>query len=153
MNHKTQDYIKKLDSDFETADHQEDEIKNMLAKLLCVRAAALMEVYFKARISDYTNKKVPNAIQRFVNCHFKDITNLKSSKMKSTLEMFNTEWAEKFILYLEDNEEIKDSLDSLVQNRHNIAHGQDVGGITLKRIWKYYIDVKEIVNELDRIIV
>ena len=39
----------------ETADHQEDEIKNMLAKLLCVRAAALMEVYFKARISDYTN--------------------------------------------------------------------------------------------------
>jgi hypothetical protein len=47
------------------------------------------------------------------------------------LNKFDVTWAEKFVNDIKDNSpidrEIKDSIDSIVSNRHLIAHGKSVG--------------------------
>ena len=53
--------------------------------------------------------------------------------------------------YINDNQQMKSSLDSVVTNRHSIAHGQ-ASSLTLKSVRQYFDDVKKIITELDKII-
>jgi hypothetical protein len=149
---KTQQYIRDLDSMKKRIDEvDDDELKSILVKLFCVRTAGLLEVFLKTRISEYSKGKVPNEINRFLTVKFKDITNLKSSKISDVLTSFSTGWAEEFDAYIEDHEREKASLDSIIAQRHNIAHGQS-SSISNALMTQYYEDVKRIVGHLDSII-
>ena len=55
---------------------------------------------------------------------------------------FNRHWAEK--LQRETEGELKDSVDSIVANRHNIAHGQN-SGISYIRIRDYYQNARKVI--------
>lgn len=152
MDIKTQQYIRDLDSLKTKAESEDDEeVKSYLVKLLCVRTAGLLEVFLKTRISEYSKGKVPTEINRFLTSKFKDITNLKSSKFEDVLTSFSVDWADKFRDYLDDHEQEKISLDSVIAQRHNIAHGQpsNIGSTSMAQ---YYNDVKSIVVYLDTII-
>jgi len=152
MDMKTQQYIRDLDSLKIKAEEEDDEeVKSYLVKLLCVRTAGLLEVFLKTRISEYSKDKVPNEINRFLTSKFKDITNLKSSKLEDILTSFSVDWGEKFKDYLNDHEQEKTSLDSVIAQRHNIAHGQpsNIGSVSMVQ---YFNDVKSIVVYLDTVI-
>lgn len=152
MDLKTEQYIRDLDGFKLKIDHVDDEeIKSFLAKLFCIRTAGLIEVFLKTRISEYSKKKVPNEINRFLTVKFKDITNLKSSKFEEVLSNFSVDWASKFRQYMEEHEQKKASLDSLIAQRHSIAHGQ-ASNISMTSMTQYYEDVKTILNHLDSII-
>ena len=152
MDLKTEQYIRDLDSLKRKIDDVEDEeIKSSLTKLFCVRTAGLLEVFLKTRISEYSKKKVPNEINRFLTVKFKDITNLKSSRFEEVLTSFSVDWANEFRQYLEDHEQKKASLDSVIAQRHSIAHGQP-STISMGSMTQYYEDVKSIVDYLDSII-
>lgn len=105
----------------------------------------------KTRISDYSNKKVPKPVSRYLSHKFADITNLKESKLRDTLGLFSTEWQEQFERFIQDNQQLKASLDSIITNRNNIAHGQHVS-LTLKSVKQYYDDIKVVIMELEKII-
>lgn len=152
MDMKTQQYIRDLDNLKKKIDEvDDDEIKSSLVKLFCVRTAGLLEVFLKTRISEYSKGKVPNEINRFLTVKFKDITNLKTSRFIEVLTFFSIAWAEKFGDYIEEHEREKSSLDSIIAQRHNIAHGQpsNISAVLMKQ---YYEDVLKIVNHLDGII-
>lgn len=152
MDMKTQQYIRELDSlKTKTENEEDEEVKSYLVKLLCVRTAGLLEVFLKTRISEYSNGKVPNEINRFLTLKFRDITNLRSSKFEDVLTSFSVVWGNKFRDYLNDHEQEKTSLDSVIAQRHNIAHGQpsNIGSASMVQ---YYTDVKSIVLFLDTII-
>lgn len=152
MDMKTLQYIRDLDN-LKTKIEQEgdDEIKSYLVKLLCIRTAGLLEVFLKTRISEYSKGKVPKEINRFMTSKFKDITNLKSSKFEDVLRSFSEEWSEKFRDYLDFHEQEKNSLDSVISQRHTIAHGQpsNIGSVSMMQ---YYNDVKLIITYIDKII-
>ena len=77
MNHKVKLYIDDLESNIKLADNQsDDEVKSLLAKIVCIRISGLLEVALKSRISDYSERKTPKEIKRFLTQKFKDITNL-----------------------------------------------------------------------------
>ena len=152
MNIKTQQYIRDLDSlKTKTENENDEEVKSYLVKLMCVRTAGLLEVFLKTRISEYSKGKMPPEINRFLTSKFKDITNLKSSKFEDVLNSFSVDWRDKFRSYLDDHEQEKLSLDSVIAQRHNIAHGQP-SNIGLASMVQYYDDVKSIVVYLDTII-
>lgn len=152
MDLKTEQYIIDLDNlKLKIDGVDDDEIKSSLIKLFCVRVSGLLEVFLKTRISEYSNGKVPKEINRFLTSKFKDITNLKTSKLQEVLTAFSTEWAKKFTDYIEKNEQIKTSLDSIIAQRHSIAHGQssNLGEIVMNQ---YYDDIKQVVCFLDGVI-
>lgn len=133
------------------SDVDDDEVKSSLVNLFCVRTAGLLEVFVKTRISEYSKNKVPKEISRFLSAKFKDITNLKSSKLKEILTSFSIEWGKNFDDYLAEHEQQKSSLDSIIAQRHSIAHGQQ-SSLSPSSMSQYYDDVKELVKYLDSII-
>lgn len=152
MNIKVVQNIKEIDSTFSLAECQaDDELKSHLANLLCVRISGLIENYLKSRISDYSEKKVPKQISRYLSLKFADITNLKESKLHDVLGQFSGEWQSGFDSFIKKNQQLKSSLDSIITNRHNIAHGKHVS-LTLKTVKQYYEDVQKVIKELDKII-
>jgi hypothetical protein len=58
-------------------------------------------------------------------CRVASLTDASMGKMISILRDFNGDWANKFELAVEG--ELKEAVDSIVTNRHGIAHGKDVG--------------------------
>lgn len=152
MNYKTQQYIQQLDRQYEKVKQvEDDEIKSMLTKFLCVRTSGLLENYIKSRIGDYTQGRVPKEINRYISQKFKDVTNLKCNRLKDVLDSFSNEWSEEFLTYLEEHEQQKNSIESLITNRHNIAHGQNVG-MSFSILEQYYEDVKAVITKLETII-
>lgn len=152
MNIKVKQNILEIDNVFSLAEAQgDDEVKSNLANLLCIRISGVIETYLKTKISDYSDKKVPKQISRYLSFKFSDITNLKESKLRDVLGQFSTEWQSKFEAFIQDNQQLKSSLDSLITNRHNIAHGQRVS-LTLRLVRQYYEDAKKVIEELDKII-
>lgn len=152
MNLKVKQYIKELDNQFKLVKNAEDEeIRSMLTQYLCIRVSGLLEIFIKCRISDYALGRVPKEVNRFISGKFKDITNLKSSKLEIVLDSFSNVWSEKFCNHIKENAQQKTSIDSLITNRHNIAHGQ-TQNLTYKNMEQYYDDVKIIINKLDSII-
>lgn len=152
MNYKIRQYIETLNNQFKIVKNVSDEEqKSMLTKYLCVRVAGLLEAFIKAQISEYTNGRVPKEIERYISSKFKDITNLKCKKLREVLDSFSNDWAVEFDAYTANHEQQKNSLDSIITNRHNIAHGQ-VGNLSFLNMQQYYDDVKLIITKLDNII-
>lgn len=152
MNIKVKQSIKEIDNAIQLAERQDDdELKSHLANFICIRVSGLVENYLKTRISDYSDKKVPKPISHYLSRKFADITNLKESKLRETLGLFSKEWQGQFERYIQDNQQLKSSLDSVITNRHSIAHGQNVS-LTLKSVKQYYDDIKKVIAELDKII-
>lgn len=152
MNHKVKVYITGLDEDLNLANNQsDDEVKSLLAKIICIRISGLLEVAIKSRISDYSDKKTPKEIKRFLTQKFKDITNLKTSKLCDVLGAFSSDRKDEFEEEIRNNQQIKSSLDSLITLRNDIAHGQTCS-ISLNHVQQYYNDVKIAIGLFDKII-
>ena len=152
MNIKVSYYLKELDDTFEILNHQcDEEVKSVISNALCIRLSGLLEVALKSRISDYSERKSPKEINRFLTQKFKDITNLKSSKLCDVVGQFSASWKEKFEDAFDNNSQMKSSLDSLITVRNNYAHGQSTN-ITEKSLKQYYIDVKSAIALFDKII-
>ncbi len=152
MDIKTEQYIREL-NDLKSIINgiDDEEIKSSLLKLFCVRVSGLVEVFLKTRISEYSRGKVPNEINHFLTAKFKDITNLKTSKLKDILSSFSQNWADRFTSFVDEHEQTKISLDSIIAQRHNIAHGQP-STLNQSSMNQYYDDILKIIRYLDTII-
>ena len=152
MDLKTEQYIRDLDAFQQMLNNVEDEeIKSFLVKLFCIRTAGLVEVFLKTRISSYSTGKVSKEISRFLTTKFKEITNLKSSRIEEVLVSFSMDWSNKFRAYISEHDKQRTSLDSVIAHRHSIAHGHP-STISSALMAQYYDDVKKIVCFLDNLI-
>lgn len=145
-------YIRTLDSIFVDAkkiDKEDCELRSHMSKYLCIRVSGLMETFFKRQIANYLDKSTPKPIGNYVNSRFQTFTSVNSKKIKDTLGLFSKEWIENFEYLV--SEKLQASLDSIVSNRHNLAHGKNPG-ITLNQVDEYYNDIKEIISALEMII-
>ena len=140
----------RLDRVFETSRGiDDDEIKAHYARYLCVLASGYLEECVKIIIRNYVgNRSHPN-IYNHVNLSVGNLTNLKAEKLANFLNSFNSEWKEKFATMLTDEE--KDSIDSVVANRHQIAHGQNVG-VSYIRVSEWYENLKKVVQKVSVIV-
>ena len=116
----------------------DEEMKSHWARYLCVLVAGFIENSLRIMLVKYAAAKAHPNVANYVNNRIKNITNLNNEKMKQLLGSFNSDW-EKII---EENilDDQKEAIDSILANRHQIAHGQSVG-ITYARVNQYYAKV------------
>jgi hypothetical protein len=113
----------------------DNEVKSCLAKYLCVVVSGFLETSIRDIYSDYAENKSHENVTSFVTISLKSFQSPKMGNILLLTEAFSGDW--KLELEKKSIGEIKDSIDSLVDNRHHIAHGRDVG-ITYDSIKKYY---------------
>lgn len=111
------------------------------SKYLCVLTAGFLEESLRVLILQFAKSNSSLEIQKFVEKEISYVTNCKTERILEVLNKFNTTWGANFETEIKDNspidKEIKDSIDSIVSNRHLIAHGKSVG-MTYSTVSKYY---------------
>jgi hypothetical protein len=141
-------YQQRLDNLFEKVKDIEDfELKAHWAKYLCILVSGYLETSVRAIYSEYTSKRADINVANYVGSR---LERFQSPKMGNILELtraFSRQWADELESATEG--ELKESVDSIVANRHNIAHGQDTG-ISYVTIHGYYQNAIKVVELLEK---
>lgn len=133
--------VSTLDSDLEMQSHW--------ARYLCIRVSGFLEVAVSIIYKKYAKDKAHPFVVNYVEKQLSSFQNPKMEKILNITRSFNPKWAEELELELGNNSEIKDSIDSIVDVRNKIAHGENVG-ITYIRIKRYYEIAFELVEFLEK---
>ena len=140
----------RLDRVFESSKEiNDDEIKSHYARYLCVLTSGYIEESVKIIIRIYAKTRGHSNISNYINTSTNTLTNLNSDKLGKVLNSFNSEWRDKFEAILTDEE--KDAIDSVVANRHQIAHGQNVG-VSYVRVKEWYKNIKKVIEKISLIV-
>jgi hypothetical protein len=114
------------------------------ARYLCVLVSGYIETSVRETVSQYTRNRANATVLNYVDSQLAWFQNPKIDKINQLLHAFDPSIAAK-IGALDDA--TKNAVDSIVNNRHQIAHGRDVGigAVTIKN---YYAEVKKFVEFL-----
>lgn len=123
-------------------------IQSLLAYYLCVRISGFLENcvriiftdYASPRTKDHAQEYVASKLQRFPNPTFENICRLAKE--------FNDQWNTD--LKARATPQLRSSLQSIMNNRHNIAHG-GTSTVTLRQLISYYNDLIQLVDSLEQI--
>lgn len=137
--------IEQLFEKVNSGDPKDEQLRTQMAQYFCIRVSALVELALKEYLKANIAGAAPKHIQTFVISKTKNITNLKFNKLKTSLESFSPEWGQQLEENLTDEE--RDALDSLVNERNKIAHGNPTN-ITLRQVENYFNAVKSILSKL-----
>lgn len=139
----------RLDKVFEASDKvKDDELKAYLSQYMCVLTSGYIEESFKILIREYVEAKSAPFVMNHVISWNNKITNLKCAKIGQLLNTFSTSWKDEFDQLLTDRE--KDAIDSVVANRHLIAHGRNIN-ISYVQIKEWYKETKHAINKIKTI--
>jgi len=142
----------RLDSPFSIAIDLagDNEVLAHCAKYMFVLVSGLIEQSVRVLVLEYAKAKASPEIEHFVGRKVRSFQNAKMSKILTLLEEFSGDLRMQIETLTTD--ELKDAVDSVVNNRHQIAHGQS-SGITFARIKDYYGRVVTVVENLESVLV
>ena len=129
----------------------DDELRSHIARYLIVLISGMYEDMIKSLITEFAfkeniNKEIKNFLSRQITIIFR---NPKFENITRILNRFNKTWIKQ--LKGKVNEENINALDSIINNKNLIAHG-DKSTITFQDIKSYYEKSRVILIELDSII-
>jgi hypothetical protein len=122
------------------------ELQSQIARFLCVLASGLIEQAVISLLDTYIRRRSEPRVQRYA---IHQISRLQNAKFEDILIMvgrFDPAWR----THLEANvsEEKKSAIDSIVNNRNQIAHGKQVN-ISLGTFSNYYLSAKAFMVDLE----
>ncbi len=142
-------YKQRLDSLFSrvSAFSQDLELQAHWARYLCVLSSGFLEESVRILLSEYVQNKANATVSRYVNAQLDGFQNPKAGKILELLRGFDPLWAESVEQFMSD--ERKDAVDSIVNNRHQIAHGRSVGisYITIKQYYEKSVEVVDFIEQ------
>ena len=123
-------------------------IMQLLAKYLCVSAAGLIERSAIDIFSALADQRSSKPVKRFVKKRLDRMTNLNTNNLLDLVGAFDKEWRNQLETKLDGAP--KDGIDSLIANRHLIAHGRPVG-VSIAQIKGYYEQSLVAIQFLDEV--
>ena len=121
---------------------EDGQLRSDFAKYLCVLVSGYIERAVVALVNEYARSQSTPSVTRYVERNAR-VSNPKVEKIKQLLGMFSSEWYEDIEIYVID--ERKDAVDSIVDLKNSIAHGDSVG-VTINRVRDYYAQVKLVIE-------
>ncbi len=118
------------------------ELQSHWAKYLCVLISGFLENSVKELYGDYLIKTASPPSAKWGAYHLKQIRNPKAQKLIEIARQFSETMAADLETFL-DIDGRKDAIDSIMNHRHNIAHGKatTLSMVPLKEYWTKSIDV------------
>ena len=138
----------RLDSVFSLAGQMslDEEILSHWAKYLCVLTSGFIENALRLILYDYVTNHANETVSSYMSARLEGLTNLNDQRIAQLLGSFNPTWRDTFLEIR--SAEQKDAIDSVVANRHLIAHGRSVG-LTLARMKGYYLEILKAIKIID----
>jgi hypothetical protein len=126
------------------------QLQGEYARYLCVRTSGFLEVTVKYMLAEFVRRSsFKPAVARYVASRVERHQSMKGTQLLDLVGSFDPAWRTSLEAFLDM--EHKDALDSVVTNRHAIAHGRPTG-ISFVRVQRYYELVLEIAEFLEDMI-
>ena len=126
------------------------ELQGHWGRYLCVVAAGFVENGLQTIYSEYAVNSASDPVARYVISRLETIYNPNAQRFIDVAGSFNSAWREELEEYLQgDDGSRKEALDSIMNNRNQIAHGKNVG-ITVHRVRDYIercVEVLEFIED------
>ena len=122
-----------------TAFSTDTDLQSHWARYLCILVSGFLETSVRIIYREYAKSKATPQVANFVQ-------NPKMEKILQLTGLFSKEWANE--LRLETEGELKDAVDSIANNRNQIAHGGSVG-ISYSQIKSYYDRAIEVIELIE----
>ena len=123
-----------------------------LGRYSCVSAAGFVENSLSEVFVDFIRRGTRPQVADYAIRSLRKIQNPKSAKFVEVAKAFDAAVGNALEIYLDkDNQKRKDSIDSIMANRHQIAHGKP-SAITLSRVRRYLDDIEEVIVFIERLI-
>ncbi len=136
----------RLDDLFQKAKTLPDpELQSHWSRYLCVLVSGFLENSVRITYTEYARLRSDVSVADFVESRLRQFQN---PKMGSILELaggFSQEWRQR--LDEGTSGQLAESVNSIVGNRHKIAHGESVA-LTLQTLVQYYGDALRVVDLL-----
>ena len=148
MNPKLLSEKQRLDNLFEKFKDltNDEEVAAHWSRYLCVLVSGFLENAIRVLAASYATARSHPNVANYVARHISSATNLNQERIGQVLGSFSQEWELLFRTSITDEQ--KDAIDSVIANRHNIAHGRSVG-VSPARIKEYYSQVLVVVEMLE----
>lgn len=125
-----------------------DELSGHWGRYACLVSAGYFEIPLRIVIQKRVANKATPEIQRFVLQSIEAIQNPKAERFCKVIRSFSPDWGDKLDAYFLDNIEVKESIDSLMANRHLIAHGKPCS-ISVGRVSGFFKSGEKVIDYLD----
>lgn len=119
------------------------------ARYLCILVSGLLEVSIRSVYSEYVKARAAPYVANYVETQLRSFQNPKCEKIFQLIGSFNPEWVHKLNELID--EQVRLAVDSIVTNRHQIAHGRSVG-ITLSQIQTYYREALRLIEAIESLL-
>ena len=118
------------------------------SRYLCVLVSGYIETSVRAILADYVRRQSSPTVNKYVSGQLESFQNAKPEKIYNLVGSFSEDW--KNSLETQTEGRLKDAINSVVSNRHQIAHGRN-SGISFVVIKGYYESSKEFIEILTSI--
>jgi hypothetical protein len=136
----------RLDDLFQKAKNLPDaEVQSHWSRYLCVLVSGFLENSVRITYAEYARKRADPSVADFVESRLRQFQNPKMGTILDLAGGFSQEWRRQ--LERDTNGQLGESVNSIVGNRHKIAHGESVG-LTLHTLIQYYGDALRVIDLL-----
>ena len=141
----------RLDDTFariDTIDPDSLELRKDFARYLCVLVSGYIERAITQIVQEHARRNGSTTLQKFVEAKTKKYTSASPRRIEGLLGSFNQDWRQEIKGYLA--EDSGEAINSVVRNRHKIAHGRD-SQITFSQVSDYYKKAQDLVNRVQEL--
>ncbi len=119
------------------------------ARYLCVLSAGFLENALHEVYARYCAECSNQNVARFTGKMLGRVKNPKTQKFLEVARSFRAQWQAELEAFVEVAGR-KDAIDSIMSNRHQIAHGKDTCSISLVRVREYFTKSVDVVEFIER---
>lgn len=151
QNQRVHREIQRLNDLFErvtAAASGDDNLQSHWARYLTVLVSGLLETGLSEVYSEFVKGTSPEPVAKYAVFHLARIQNPNCERMLLTAGGFKEQWRQDLEEYLND-EGRREAVDSIINVRHNVAHGGQMG-ITIARVREYYEKAVSVLEFLER---
>lgn len=147
-NNRVRQELQRLDAIISSFNYDLDPLyQSVLAQYICVRLSGVIENTVRDTMTRTAEGLHPRA-SRFISKTLNSFQNPKTGKIFDLIGQFDDDWRKELEISISD--ECKAAINSVVANRHAIAHGGS-SQISLHQIKTWMVEIKKFCAFLDSI--
>jgi hypothetical protein len=151
MLHRERDRIARVLELGKTIPLDDSERIGHWGRYACIACTGYIEVALRLVIQTHVHKKATPEIHAYVVRDLEGIQNPKAERFTNVLRCFSDKWATEMESFFVANQQVKDAIDSLMANRHLIAHGRPCS-ISLGRVADYLAQADKAISFVDEML-
>jgi hypothetical protein len=144
--------ITNLFDSYDKVSDPEDQAHN--AKYLAVLVSGYLEQAVKEILLHYTSLGTRQQISKYIEKTWPISKNMNTENIEKILNQFDSKWSDEFKAWLRQEDRRKGHINSIVEWRNSIAHGQESNttGVTLVSVRNAFSTVSGLVSLIDTMV-